>query len=172
MPPVPLHVPAFQVVGISVRTRNSDEMDPATARIGNLWDRFFSQSWERNLPGPGRDGRIYGVYSAYESNAQGAYDMTAGVAMPPPAGHRDDGGDGADRAVATASGTVCVVPVLAGNYLVFNGQGPMPQMVIDTWRQIWRYFADNPQVQRRFGTDFEAYSGPDQVAIHIGVVGG
>jgi hypothetical protein len=46
----------------------------------------------------------------------------------------------------------------------------MPQMVIGTWGEIWRYFAANPQVQRRFATDFEAYDGPDQVAIHIGIV--
>ena len=62
------------------------------------------------------------------------------------------------------------VDIQAGDYLVFTGQGDMPQMVIDTWVRIWHYFAENPQVQRRFGTDFEAYEGPDQVAIHIGVL--
>ena len=161
--PLPVHVPAFEVAGISVRTCNSDELDPAAARIGGLWDRFFSQSWERNLPAAGQDGRIFGVYSAYESNADGAFDVTAGVAAAPPAGN---GG------VGNMPDAVRVIPIQAGSYLVFSGEGPMPQMVIDTWDQIWRYFADNPQVQRRFGTDFEAYSGPDQVAIHIGIVGG
>ena len=34
----------------------------------------------------------------------------------------------------------------------------MPQLGIDAWGAVWRYFADHPQVQRRFGTDFEAYS--------------
>ena len=46
-------VTAFHVVGLTVRTCNRDEMDPATARIGALWDRFFSQSWERTLPSRG-----------------------------------------------------------------------------------------------------------------------
>lgn len=160
--PLPVQVPAFEVAGISVRTCNSDELDPAAARIGGLWDRFFSQSWERNLPAAGQDGRIFGVYSAYESNAHGAFDVTAGVAALPPC----TGG------VGNTPDAVRVIPIQAGSYLVFSGEGPMPQMVIDTWGQIWRYFADNPQVQRRFETDFEAYSGPDQVAIHIGIVGG
>lgn len=160
MPPVFLRIPAFWVTGLAIRTCNQSEMNPATARIGSLWDQFFSQSWERQLPDAGHDGRVYGVYSAYESDEHGAFDVTAGVAAAP----ASEGG------VASGPGAPCVVPVQAGPYLVFNGQGAMPQMVIDTWAQIWRYFADNPQVQRRFATDFEAYDGPEQVAIHIGIV--
>ena len=159
--PRTVHIDAFQVTGLSVRTRNSDENDPATARIGALWDSFFSHSWERHLPAVGHDGRLFGVYSAYESDAHGAFDVTVGVATDPGAGAA--GYAGGEKIRRT--------PVLAGTYLVFTGAGPMPQMVIDTWGAIWAYFARNPQVQRRFGTDFEAYSGPDQVAIHIGIVG-
>ncbi len=155
--PSSIHIPAFSVAGIAVRTRNSEEMNPAIARLGGLWNRFFSQSWERKLPSRGDDGRIFGVYSGYESNEHGAFDVTAGVAVADP--------DGA-QAVPGASR----VDIQAGDYLVFTGQGDMPQMVIDTWVRIWDYFAENPQVQRRFGTDFEAYEGPDQVAIHIGVL--
>lgn len=157
--PTSIQIPAFSVAGIRVRTRNSEEMDPAIARLGGLWNRFFSQSWERKLPARGDDGRIFGVYSGYESNEHGAFDVTAGVAVAEPAlvHHHAD------------AGAVCV-DIEAGDYLVFRGAGEMPQMVIDTWVRVWRYFAENPQVQRRFGTDFEAYEGPDQVAIHIGVL--
>ncbi|MBU0891676.1 MAG: GyrI-like domain-containing protein [Gammaproteobacteria bacterium] len=161
-PPVALHIPAFHISGVSVRTSNRDEMDPATARLGALWDAFFSQSWERKLPSAGHHRRIFGVYSAYESNEQGAFDVTAGVSAQAPS----DENDGAPSAPDAPR----VVSVEAGHYLVFHGQGTMPQMVIDTWGEIWRYFAANPQVQRRFATDFEAYDGPDQVAIHIGIV--
>eukprot|EP01041_Mallomonas_annulata_P026297 gene26297-47569_t len=151
-------VAAFHVTGLTVRTRNRDEIDPATARIGGLWDRFFSQSWERNLPGRGEDGRIFGVYSGYESNEHGAFDVTAGVAVAEP--------ELVQKTVPDAHR----IDIEAGDYLVFSGEGDMPQMVIDTWVRIWHYFAENPQVQRRFGTDFEAYEGPDKVAIHVGVV--
>ena len=154
-PPSSTHLGAFSVTGLSVRTRNSDEMNPATARIGELWERFFSQSWERRLPARGdTDDRIFGVYSGYESNEHGAFDVTAGVAVPPP--------------VAPVAGAVQVT-VLEGRYLVFTGQGAMPQAVIETWGEVWRYFAQNPGIRRCFGTDFEAYEGPDTVAIHIGV---
>ncbi|EJE54080.1 hypothetical protein PMI14_01042 [Acidovorax sp. CF316] len=154
MPPVSEKIRAFRVAGIAVRTRNSDEMNPETSRIGGLWDRFFSESWEHKLPRPGADGRIFGVYSAYESNEHGAFDVTAGVDAP----------EGADIA-----GGATTVEIEAGDYLVFHGQGTMPQMVIDAWGEVWRYFGENPQIRRRFTTDFEAYAGPDRVAIHIGV---
>jgi predicted transcriptional regulator YdeE len=157
--PTITRIPAFTVAGIAVRTRNSDEMNPAIARLGGLWNRFFSQSWERKLPVRGDDSRVFGVYSGYESNEHGAFDVTAGVAVAEP-----------DPAPALAVPGAARVDIEAGDYLVFTGGGEMPQMVIDTWVRIWRYFAENPQVQRRFGTDFEAYEGPDQVAIHIGVV--
>lgn len=158
-PPATVRIPAFSVAGISVRTRNSEEMNPAIARLGGLWNRFFSQSWERKLPARGDDGRIFGVYSGYESNEHGAFDVTAGVAVAEPGRVRTE----------AVPGAACV-DIEAGDYLVFTGEGEMPQMVIDTWVRIWHYFAENPQVQRRFSTDFEAYEGPDKVAIHIGVM--
>lgn len=154
MQPRMIHVPAFAVAGLSVRTRNGDEANPATARIGALWDQFFSRSWARELPGPGADGRLYGVYSAYESNEQGAFDVTAGVA--------------AARAHPEVHTTQ--VDVHAGDYLVFRSEGAMPQMVMDGWSAVWRYFVDHPEARRRFATDFECYEGPDCVAIHIGIV--
>lgn len=155
--PDSIHIPAFSVAGIAVRTRNSEEMDPAIARLGGLWHRFFSESWERKLPLRTSDARIFGVYSGYESNEHGAFDVTAGVAVAGPA-------------VAEVAPGAARIDIQAGDYLVFTGQGDMPQMVIDTWVRIWHYFAQNPQVQRRFGTDFEAYEAPDKVAIHIGVM--
>ena len=155
--PVLVQIPAFSVAGIAVRTRNSDESNPAIARLGGLWNRFFSQSWERQLPARGGDGRIFGVYSAYESDEQGAFDVTAGVAVAEPCSTLE--------AVPDARR----VDIQPGGYLVFHGEGDMPQMVVDTWLRVWRYFAENPQLRRRFATDFEAYEGPDQVAIHVGV---
>ena len=69
-------VAAFRVAGIAVRTTNAVEADPASARIGPLWDRFFSESWEHRLPPPGADGRVFGVYSGYASDQHGAFDVT------------------------------------------------------------------------------------------------
>jgi predicted transcriptional regulator YdeE len=62
------------------------------------------------------------------------------------------------------------VKIETGDYLVFTGQGEMPQMVLAAWQAVWQYFEQHPEIRRSYKSDFEAYSGPDQVAIHIGVM--
>jgi len=146
--PVRQHQDAFRVSGLTIRTTNREESDPATARIGKLWGRFFGEETYASTPERTSDARIFSLYSAYESDAHGAFDVTAGVAV--------SGGEGS-------------LAVEAGDYLVFNGQGEMPQMVIATWERIWQYFEAHPEIARRYRSDFEAYEGPDKVAIHIGV---
>jgi len=149
MEPVRQNHGAFQVSGLTARTTNHEENDPATARLGTLWDRFFGEETYRSTPHRTHDARIFGVYSGYESDASGAFDVTVGVA------------------VSDAAGGAATVE--AGDYLIFTGQGEMPQMVIDTWQRIWQYFDAHPTITRRYRSDFEAYDGPDKVAIHIGV---
>ena len=148
MEPIRRHHDAFQVAGLTVRTTNRDENDPASARIGTLWNRFFGEETYRSTPGRTGDARIFGAYSGYESDAHGAFDVTVGVA------------------VAGSAGSVAIE---AGDYLVFTCQGEMPQMVIAAWQRIWQYFEAHPEIARRYRSDFEAYEGPDKVAIHIGV---
>ena len=148
MEPVRQRQDARRVAGLTVRTTNREENDPATSCIGALWNRFFSEETYASTPHRTSDLRLFSVYSAYESDAHGAFDVTVGVAV--------------------AQGE-CSVPVEAGDYLVFTGQGEMPQMVIATWQRIWQYFEAHPEIARSYRSDFEAYEGPDKVAIHIGV---
>ncbi|MDM0080854.1 GyrI-like domain-containing protein [Variovorax sp. J31P179] len=139
----------FRVAGLTARTTNRDESDPQAARIGTLWDRFFGERVYEKTPHRVDDMRLFGVYSDYEADAHGAFDITTGVAVADgPASVRIEGGD----------------------YLVFHGHGEMPQMVLAVWQAIWHYFDAHPEIKRRYKTDFEAYSGPDQVAIHIGIL--
>jgi len=146
--PVRLQLDAFRVAGLTARTSNGAEQDHATSCIGALWDRFFGEEVYESTPHRTTDKRLFGVYSAYASDAHGAYDVTTGVAV-----------FCGERSVA----------IEAGQYLVFNGRGDMPQMVISTWQQIWAFFASHPDIARRYRSDFEAYEGPNHVAIHIGV---
>ncbi|RBH55902.1 MULTISPECIES: GyrI-like domain-containing protein [Pseudomonas] len=146
-----VEVAAFQVCGPQVRTRNQDEQQPRTARIGGLWGSFFAEGLAERISTRQPDSLVYGVYSGYESDASGYFDVTAAVAVSAPAPGYE------------------TLQVQAGPYLVFEGRGVMPQTVIDTWGRIWSYFEQHPG-QRRFATDFEAYTGPDSVAVYIGVV--
>jgi len=135
MQPTPVHISTFFVYGPSISTNNRDEFDPVTAKIAGLWAQFFATS--PSLP-------VYGVYSNYESDANGQFDVTAGT-------HAKSG-----------------IEIKEGRYLVFKARGPMPTAVIDAWSFIWRYFEEYP-IKRSFLSDFEAY-GSEGVDIHIGII--
>jgi predicted transcriptional regulator YdeE len=140
------------VWGLSVRTRNADEMQAATARIGRLWSDFAAQI----APHLAQGARVVGVYHRYESDAQGAFDVLAGTdALPSAAGD---------------SLALSRIDIAAGQYLVFDAPGAMPHAVVDAWSCIWRYFADPLCLHRRaYTTDFECYSPDGVTEIFIGV---
>jgi predicted transcriptional regulator YdeE len=144
-------VEAFSVMGFQARTTNAAEQNPQTGKIGGLWQQFFGSPLFQPTAG------VVGVYSQYESDAMGAFDVTAGA--PSDA-----------IALGTAPANTQTVRIQAGQYLVFRGKGAMPQAVIDAWGQIWQHFGQpRTDVARVYQTDFEQYIGADEVAIHIGV---
>lgn len=144
-------IDAFTVAGLRVRTTNATEHQPETAKIGPMWGRFFGEELAESIPGKSANSPIYGVYSAYESDASGAFDVTAGVAV--------------NASIKDFESVL----IEAGEYLVFEAQGTLPDAVISTWGKIWKFFEENPQIQRRYATDFEAYTGPESVSVYIGV---
>lgn len=138
---------SFTVQGLQARTTNAAEQTPE-AKIGALWQRYFSS------PGAGAAG-IYGVYSNYESDWTGAFDVTAGC----------------EAAAGTAPPeTQTTVQIHGGQYLVFHAKGAMPQAVLEAWGHVWQYFAaPRTDWQRCYATDFEQYLSADEVAVCIGV---
>lgn len=142
--PAVQHVESFIVTGLSVRTQNSDEFNEKTAKILTLWQKFYTSELATNA-------NIFSVYSNYDSDVNGPYTVTVGVES--------------DYAQTQLSS----VTIQAGNYLVFQGTGPMPATVVETWQQVWAFFETSTEHRRKFISDFEAYSGPDQVAIYIGL---
>ena len=139
------YVEGFTVIGLSTKTKNTDEFNEKTAKLPNLWQQFYSSDLATNA-------NIIEVYSDYESDANGLYTVTIGT-------------DNSGRTSAEFTS----VTIQAGNYLVFRGTGPMPSTVVETWKQIWNYFETESDYQRSFISDFEAYSSPDKVAIYIGI---
>lgn len=141
---VVLYVDSFTVTGFMVRTKNSDEFSQETAKLPKLWQQFYAAN-------PTPNTTIFGVYSDYESDANGFYNVTAGV-----------NSDSLDPVLHT-------IKVNSGNYLLFQSKGSMPQAVIETWQRVWDYFTETSLHQRCFMTDFEAYSNGDEIAIYIGI---
>jgi predicted transcriptional regulator YdeE len=143
----------MNVVGLEIRTRNQEEMNPATAKIPGVWGRFHQENLPGKVPGGKPGCAPIGVYSKYETDHTGHYSLLVGVEAPGP------------DVPAGLSG----VTVLEGQYLVFPVRGPMPQSLIQTWVAIWDYFSKDLTYKRAYTTDFELYRGKDAVDIHIAV---
>ncbi len=144
IPPIIKYIEGFIVAGFSVRTQNSNEFNEDTAKLPKLWQQLYSSNLIANA-------NIYGVYSNYESDASGCYTVTAGIAS-------DD-----------ATSSLSSVVIHPGTYLAFSGKGPMPDVVIGLWKQIWGYFENKNEYSRNYLSDFEFYNGSEQVTVYIGI---
>lgn len=139
----------FSIVGLKVRTKNENELNPETAQIHQLWEQFFTDKIMSQNP----ESSMYGVYSDYESDCNGLYTVTAGVQA------KDD----------SVESTLSTVAVKEGEYLVFKNSGEIPQVIYETWQIIWAYFSSHPELTRAYDTDFELCSGANDCAIYIGI---
>jgi predicted transcriptional regulator YdeE len=143
-------IECFDVVGFSVRTKNEDEMKTGMAKIGGLWSQFFLNAGPKLLP----ESKIYGVYTHYESDFTGCFDVIAG----------------SDTLTTDTLEGLTKVTIPSGNYLCFSAQGIMPQTVIALWGEVWSYFTagDCPHT-RLYTADFELYKNTTDVEIYIAV---
>lgn len=140
------------IYGITTRTKNSDEMNPNTAKIGSVWKKFDSEIQVNYKDGE----RVYGVYSNYESDANGEFDVLAGY---------EKSNDSLDT-----------VTIEKGRYLVFSkifegsDESTRIQAIIDTWGKIWEYFSnEDPEYKRAFSSDFEYYKEMNEIEIYISI---
>jgi predicted transcriptional regulator YdeE len=159
--PKVVELDAFEVMGIEVRTNNTNEAG-ADGLIPKLWQRVMR---EHALDGvPDRIGQtIYAVYTDYASDANGDYILVLGTKFKPAAG------------TPIPTGMVFKT-VPAGRYAVFTSErGPVAKVVVQTWQQIWSHYQSPANGQRAYRADFELYdqraADPNnaQVDIYIGV---
>ena len=140
------------IYGIKTRTKNVNEMNPQTAKIGTIWQKFDS-TVEVNY----KDGqRVYGVYYNFESDANGEFDVLAGY--------------------ETSNDKLDTVTIQKGRYLVFNktfeqiDDATRIQAVIETWGKVWEYFSnEDSQYKRVYKTDFEYYKSQNEIEIYISI---
>lgn len=152
----PQQLESQNVKGLAVRTKNADEMNPASAKIATLWWQFYAQIFANLAP----EQKIYGIYYNYESDYSGEFNVLAGAQLD----------QSQLEKTKQASIELEQVSIEAGKYLTFSGTGTMPATVISVWGEIWNYFsAEDCPHQRAYLTDFECYQGTTQVDIYIGI---
>ena len=141
------------IYGISTRTKNSNEMNPKTAKIGAIWQKF-----DNTVKVNYKDGeRVYGVYYNFESDANGEFDVLAGY--------------------ETSNDKLDTVKIQKSKYLVFNKtfdgeeNSKRIEAIIETWGKVWEYFSDeNSQYKRIYKTDFEYYKDKNEIEIYISII--
>ena len=142
------------IAGVKERTSNLEEQEYEGAKIPSLWRAYFQSSILDPIPNEVPDTPPYAVYFNYEDGVRAKYDVLVGAEV---SSTKELGSD------------YVFIALEGGVYLRFDAKGEMPTATIDLWAKIWRFFEKSTEYARTFGTDFEVYTGEDEVSIYIGI---
>lgn len=143
-----MNKPEIKLVGLSVRTNNTNEMNPEVSKIGKLAGQFWGQNIANQIYNRKNPGVTYSVYTEYDSDEHGDYTYFIGEEV--------DSFENVPQELQTLT-------IPAAQYQKFTTpSGKMPEVVINAWLQIWKMSANDFGGQRAYIADFEIY---DQRAI-------
>ena len=138
-----VHLPEIKLVGISIRTNNRTEADPATGKILGCIQRYFHGQLANQIPNRKKPGTAFCAYTNYDSDHTGDYTYFIGEEV-------------IDVNSVPSGFETLTIP--AQTYVKFtNGPGPMPQVVREPWFAIWGMSAQELGGERSYLTDFEIY---------------
>lgn len=146
------------LVGITVRTNNKDEMDPARAKIGKVVSKYWNENMANKIQQRVNPGKTFAVYCEFEQQDQGEYTYLIGEEVIA----------GTDQNVDYFK----TISIESSCYQRFTSKsGPMPDIVIQSWQEIWQMSADEFVGKRQFKADFEVYDhravNPEKAVIDI-----
>lgn len=119
----------IKLVGLTVRTNNKNEMNPAISKIGELAGRYWGQNIASQIPSRKNPGVTFSVYTEDESNEHGDYTYFVGEEVD---SFENIPSDMQQLAIPTAK------------YQKFTTTpGKMPGVVINAWQQIWKMTASD-----------------------------
>jgi predicted transcriptional regulator YdeE len=133
-------LPAFDVIGLTTRTSNEAQF-AGDDKIGPLWGAFMGgagQSIPRAV-----DETIFSLYTHYESDHHGAYDVILGKSVQPG---------------TQAPAGMIAKHIPAATYLVFPAESRAPEAIVAAWQSVYCYFDEPGAPKRAFTIDFERYS--------------
>jgi predicted transcriptional regulator YdeE len=137
-----VEVPAFTVIGLSARTTNAVEMSGNEGKIGPLWSQFMHGGGEA-IPGVIEQRTVYAVYTHYESDERGAYDLILGRSVQP------------EQQVPV---NMKAIHIPAARYVVFSAADSSPEAIKAAWMSVYGYFSHHSGQRRAFTFDFEQHS--------------
>ena len=138
----------LMISGTTITTNNANEMNEETAKIQTVWDNYVEQNVYSATHDKANNSSMYGVYSNYTSDVNGDYDVTVGVEV---------------------TKNKKAIVIVDEKYLVFKNEGELPDVVIQTWQEIWDYFENNTEYTRAYTIDFEHYTKENEIEIYISI---
>ena len=147
--------PEIMLVGISVRTNYEQELDKMKGKIFPCIQRYFHEKLFEIIPNRTNPDTTFCAYTNYDSNYQGAYTYFIGeeVALrtpPLPEGFQQ-----------------LIIP--SQKYVnLTTAPAPMPEVIVNAWKDIWKMSSVELGGNRRYHTDFEIYD--DRAKDHQNIV--
>lgn len=136
-------IPKMKLIGISCRTNNANEMNPATAQIGQKVQEYFTNNAASSVPSRLKPGITYCAYTNYASGHNGDYDFVIGEVV--------------DESATLPEGFE-QINIPAQTYRKFTtNQGAMPIICVNAWQEIWAMSPAELGGERVYHTDFEVY---------------
>lgn len=130
------------LVGLKARTSNSNEINPATQKIGPTIQKYISMGGGENIANRKNPGQSFGIYTDYESDMNGMYTYFIGQEV---------------TSFENVPEGFSTLEIPAQNYAKFTTKaGAMPDVCIDAWMSIWA-MDEHELGARAFVADFELY---------------
>lgn len=127
---------SFQLIGISLPFKTTNQNNQSMNDCGELWRRFEKEGVASNIPNKVSD-EVFAVYYDYEGNHTQPFSYFIGckveVGTKPPAG-------------------LVILTIPTGKYQKVSAKGEMPGCITEAWQKIWK-----SDIQRAYRMDYEIY---------------
>jgi len=127
---------AITLLGLSLKTKTTNENGQSGTDCGNLWQQFENETYATKIPNKLSD-EIIAVYHEYEGDHTQPFSYFIGCKVAPGTAIPE----GMDR-----------LTIPRGKYRQIISKGTMPYCVMDSWKEIW-----DSNHARTYQTDFEVY---------------
>lgn len=148
-------MPEIKLVGICVRTSNEQELDKMKGNIFPCVQQYFHQGLAEKISNRKRPGTTFCSYTDYETDYNGAYTYFIGEEV---SLFKTELPEGFQRLVIPKQ-----------QYSKFTtSPAPMPDVIVNAWKEIWEMSPKQLGGHRAYKTDFEVYD--ERAADHQNIV--
>lgn len=149
-----LAVPEIKLVGICVRTSNERERDKMKGNIFPCVQKYFHQGLAEKISNRKRPGTTFCAYTGYETDHNGEYTYFIGEEV----SELNNVPEGFQQLVVPKQ-----------QYAKFTTTpAPMPDVIVNAWKEIWEMSPKQLGGHRSYETDFEVYD--ERAADHQNIV--